>query len=494
MKWLDDASPKVLIMPMKKRLNLILIFLIISFIAYCAHLDFHIIDPSGIGDDASQNLRTGLNLLKHGVYSEKGVTNDVIAGFRREPIPNFILAFQLKYASLFNADLLNYSGKDEFPSELLLAAKQVNIVYAMGLMISLWLLTLMLVAPAWMANTISFPLIALVNEQFIAGEMNTLDTELPAAFFMVLLALISLVMVKNLSLGWILISGISFGLLVMTKQSGAYVAVICIPIILTLLPSARTKFFMNLFLFSLGFAVVVSPWVIRNRIEFGRSVISRGGGDVLLIRSVFNQMSPLQFRNAFYSFSPKPIRDDLLGPIMGLESQDHSCGKILDVFNRKLLCDSQALDEGRYQDVRSFYIRGKRAEPLSMNLSNSLRKREALSRILANPLQHLIISFPLAWRGIWAVRPEGWGDVILNILSFLALLASPLLYFLEKRKSWLIVSIVPIGYFLFYALFSHFIPRYSQPLVPLAFICLMMVVVDMASKMLPPSVVRLRDY
>ena len=480
-------------MAMKKRLNLILIFLIISFIAYCAHLDFQIIDATGIGDDASQNLRTGLNLVKHGVYSENGVANDVIAGFRREPIPNFLLALQLKYASLFDADLLNYSGKDEFPSELLLAAKQVNVVYALGLMIGLWLLSLTLVAPAWIASLLSFPLIDLVNNHFISGEMNTLDTELPAAFFMVLLAIISLVMVKNLSLGWILISGISFGLLVMTKQSGAYVAVICIPIILILLPSVRTKFFMNLFLFSLGFAVVVSPWVIRNRIEFGRSVISRGGGDVLLIRSVFNQMSPLQFRNAFYSFSPKPVRDDLLGPIMDLESQDHSCGKILDVFNRKSLCDSQALDEGRYQDVRSFYIRGKRAEPRAMKLSNSLRKQEALSRISANPLQHLIVSFPLAWRGVWAISPRGWGDVILNFLSFLALFAAPLLYFLEKRKSWLIVSIVPIGYFLFYALFSHFIRRYSQPLVPLAFICLMMVLVDIASKVLSPSIVRLRD-
>jgi len=158
-----------------------------------------------------------------------------------------------------------------------------------------------------------------------------------------------------------------------------------------------------------------------------------------------------------------------------------------------MLCDAQALDEGRYQDVRSFYARGKRAEPRAMNLSNSLRKQEALSRISSNPLQHLIVSFPLAWRGLWAIRPEGWGDVILNFLSFLALFASPLLYFLEKRKSWLIVSIVPIGYFLFYALFSHFIPRYSQPLVPLAFTCLMMALVDIASKVLSPSIVRLRD-
>ena len=487
------AGLKDLIMAMKKRLTLIIIFSIISFIAYCAHLDYQIIEATGIGDDASQNLRTGLNLVKHGVYSEKGVTNDVIAGFRREPIPNFLLALQLKYASFSDAGLLNYSGKDEFSSELLLAAKQVNVVYALGLMIGLWLLSVMLVAPTWLASLLSFPLIDLVNDYFIAGEMNTLDTELPAAFFMVLLALLSLVMVKKISLGWILLAGISFGLLVMTKQAGAYIAVICIPVVLTLLPSARTKFFVNLFFFALGFAIVISPWVLRNRIEFGRSVISRGGGDVLLIRSVFNQMSPSQFINAFYSFSPKPVRDDLLGPIMGLESQDHSCGKILDVFNRKMLCDAQALDEGRYQDVRSFYARGKRAEPRAMNLSNSLRKQEALSRISSNPLQHLIVSFPLAWRGLWAIRPEGWGDVILNFLSFLALFASPLLYFLEKRKSWLIVSIVPIGYFLFYALFSHFIPRYSQPLVPLAFTCLMMALVDIASKVLSPSIVRLRD-
>jgi len=179
---------------------------------------------------------------------------------------------------------------------------------------------------------------------------------------------------------------------------------------------------------------------------------------------------------------------------MGLNSEDYSCGNALDVFNRKLLCDATAMDEGRYADVKSFYQRGKRAEPRSMKISTSLKKQEAISRILANPFRHLSASLPLGWRGFWAMDPGGWGDVILNMLSFLALLASPLFYFLEKQRSWLIVSVVPIGYFLFYALFSHFIIRYSKPLIPLAFIALIMVLVDLGGKAFSTSVVRLRYY
>ena len=45
--------------------------------------------------------------------------------------------------------------------------------------------------------------------------------------------------------------------------------------------------------------MLVFPWVLRNHFEFGYPVISRGGGDVLLIRTEFNQMNDLKFEMVF---------------------------------------------------------------------------------------------------------------------------------------------------------------------------------------------------
>ncbi len=77
--------------------------------------------------------------------------------------------------------------------------------------------------------------------------------------------------------------------------------------------------------------------------------------------------------------------------------------------------------------------------------------------------------------------------------SFAALFLSPLMYVLERRKAWIIVSIVPISYFLLYSLLSHFIPRYSEPLIPVSFLCLMMFFVDAVSRIISPLAVKLRD-
>ena len=58
-----------------------------------------------------------------------------------------------------------------------------------------------------------------------------------------------------------------------------------------------------------------------------------------------------------------------------------------------------------------------------------------------------------------------------------------MLAWLERRVTWLLVSVVPIAYVLFYGLASHFLPRYSSPFVPSALICLSMVAVDLAARL-----------
>ena len=77
-----------------------------------------------------------------------------------------------------------------------------------------------------------------------------------------------------------------------------------------------------------------------------------------------------------------------------------------------------------------------------------------------------------------------WGVLTLSLLYIACLFASPLIGWCEKRIGWILVSAVPLGYFWMYAVTSHFIPRYSKPLIPIALVCMAMVIVDCLSRLI----------
>lgn len=288
-------------------------------------------------------------------------------------------------------------------------------------------------------------------------------------------------------------SGLGFGLLVLTKASGAYVALVAIPVLAFYLHCKAPYFLRTFALISLGFALAVLPWVVRNSRHFNRPVIAQGGGDVLLIRSSFNTMTPEEYRNSFYAYAPVIVRDHVLGPSMSLSENDFECGYALDRFNRNLPCDRLALEENRYQDVRSFYQIGKRALPSSMGLLRDEKQAVALKRIRENPLQHILVSVPMAWRGLWSfAKVKYWLGTGLNFFAYASMFVAVVLGIVQKKFIWLAISIIPAGYFLFYAFLSHFIPRYSEPMIPLAFVCMSVLGVAIASQCLPSSFGRLR--
>ena len=455
--------------------------------------DFRLINDHALGGDASQNLRSALNLLQHGIYGEAELGDTVLPGFRREPAPNFLLSFYLGCLPTFVSgfDYLSFA-KDP---TLVMISKWINLGYVAALLSSIWLLVRRLVTPSVMADSVALLLFCLVNYYFIKGQLNNLNTELPASICFVWLSL-ALVLADQSSSSiwiWIWISGISFGLLTLTKASAAYIGLFTIPMLALCLAWKVKRLIRVLTLFSLGFALVVLPWVARNQIEFERPVIAQGGGDVLLIRSVFNTMSDLEFLHAFYSYAPKAIRDDLLGPSLDLTQDDRECGGHLDRFNRGLVCDQLALKEERFEDVRSFYQIGKRALPRSLGLTREQKRGEAMNRILATPQRHLMISLPLAWRGVWSFeKVSQWGGVLLNLMSFVALFLAPLFGLLQQKPTWLYLSLAPASYFLFYAGFSHFLPRYSEPLIPLALVCLFLIAIQLIGKLFPASRICLR--
>jgi len=73
---------------------------------------------------------------------------------------------------------------------------------------------------------------------------------------------------------------------------------------------------------------------------------------------------------------------------------------------------------------------------------------------------------------------QTWFGVLANGFAMAALVLMPLLGALGRRPEWLLISFMGAGYFLFYGLFTHFIARYSEPLIPLALVCLSVLVLE----------------
>jgi len=465
--------------------------LVLSLIMTLLFDDLSRLDLDPIGGDATQNFYSAINLSHHGVYSEQHPSVDVGPGFRREPVPNFILAAYLRVLSSFMPSAFVVDGFLEVP-DLLYAVKTINLFYSMGIMLAMWGLLRFLLRPLIVADVIALPLIWSCHEYLIAEEMNGLNTELAAALCLLLLTALFLKAYQTRVTLWIVFAGFGLGLLALTKTVGAYLAFIIIPLV-TVAIAQNNRHYLRVFTaLSLGFLLTISPWVLRNQIVFGKPVIAKGGGDVLLIRAVFNTMTPLEYQGAFYAYSPDELQALLAPDWLPFNAKDLECDGRLERLNRKLPCDRIALKERRYDEVRSLYRRGKHALPSSLGLSRQERQSEAVRRILSMPWAHLSVSFPLAWRGFWTFTDRGWLSILINAFAFGSLLIAPIIAIVQKRLIWLMVCVVPFAYFLFYASLTHFIPRYSEPLIPIALITLGMLVVDRASALIPASSFYLR--
>jgi len=464
-----------------RRLTTVAAAAVVLLILWMLIQDFHAISASSLGGDASQNVRSSVNLAKYGIYSNQTISPDVTPGFRREPLPNVLLAFYLRLADLWSPGLLDQTGQP-FTDAFLVFIKQINLVWAAALFGGLWLTSQLVFTPLLAAHGLAVIQIIAVNRFFVLKAVNGMNTELIAGMVLVWLGVVLLMASRSRSWRWLLVSGVVLGLMALTKATGAYVALLVLPFIAFVMTGFSKRYWLSFLAISFGFVITVSPWLVRNQVHFSKAVIAQGGGDVLLIRSVFNQMNWQQFGDAFYAYAPRDLRRDLLGPWMGLSEDDFSCEGRLSVFTRDLECDRQALTEERYDDVQSFYQRGKRAIPRALSLKGDERKDFAMQEFRRQPLQALVTSLPLGWRGFWGFRVKEWNHILLNAAAYVALLVAPLMALVERRPSWLMVSIVPVSFFLFYSFLSHFLPRYSTPLVPASLVCLTMLIVDAGAR------------
>ncbi len=435
-----------------------------------------------VGGDARQNLHAAYNLVVGGTYGFE--ENPAIPGYRREPLPNLILASVLSLSK--GPGLPQPFSRFLADPGLLEQALKVNLLYALMLFAGLWWLCWLLFRPPWLAHIVAMGVLLGSWSFLVSSELENFKTELPAAAFFVLSAVLLVLARRRPGAPLALLAGSGISLVLLTKASGQYVCMIAVPVILVLIMREAQRRHQRPFVCAtallLGICLFTVPWMTRNFLLFNDFALARGGADVLLIRASYNKMTADELRGAFYAFSPERLREDLFEPFLGFAPSQLECDGSLQRFTRNLPCDQRAITAGRLDEVVSFYQVGKRVVPakLKANLpvdqlsdqENALKKI-AVRNIQANSLRHLLVTPAFLWKGIWSfAHAYSWSTTILNGVAMLSLVFMPLLGLWLRKPDWILISLLPAGYFLFYGLSTHFLIRYSAPLIPLSLVAL----------------------
>ncbi len=429
------------------------------------------ITGSPIGGDAGQGLRMALSLERQGVMSLR-LEAPFTPSMYREPLPVVVTAGVVRlHDAVYGESALEayFSG----PAARYL--KLQNLGWMLLLCAGVYLAVRHLTGSVWLALlgiallNVKLPLLA---SGFDYLGLDELETDLPAAALLAFgSAMLSLGMHRRnpLVLG---LCGLTFGALALTKAAFLYVFVVLALFLIGTSIAAWAR--------SLGrraiiaplvgvacFVLVVSGWMYRNYVQFGVFEVSERGGVVLLIRAFKDEMTPLEFRGAFYVWAPSALQP-WIGKMLGFGEADLQRGGSLQRLNRTDTSDfyqsDYAAERAGRPDLAVSYYRKARAERVRVRaqlyssgadpaLADEILKEEALGIIRAKPVDHLRLTLAFLWRG--------------------ALIAFPVLMFawaysISRRRPDLYWLVLPaLGLVLFYGVLSHFIPRYGVPMNPI---------------------------
>jgi hypothetical protein len=271
-------------------------------------------------------------------------------------------------------------------------------------------------------------------------------------------------------------AGVAFGLLVLTKAAYLYVflgLVVTLPAFRVLTdPTGWRAILGEMGVLSAAFAVVVIPWMYRNHHHFGEFQISERGGLILYTRAVKNSMTFEEYRASFYFWARPSLRAPLRR-VLGVASDDFLIGGPYQRLNRTGRSgfreeDVLAERSGRPEDAISFYSVARAERVRLMNQfertgsANALTEadatlqEQALRMIRDHPAKHLAMTVPFVWRGA--------------LIPFPVLLIG-LAYSVWTRRTYLVAYVLPaFGAVTFHGLLTHYIPRYSVPMVPVCIV------------------------
>ena len=460
------------------------------------------IGANPLNDDGLANLRLAYSIAHFGTMADfRGTdSSEIKPSNAREPVPNWLTAQWIRFNKpLFNDQTLHLK---QSPKQLV-KLKQVNTWVLIGVFMGIFCLAYTLFQPAH-SPLITF-ILAYVTLLLSYACMHTLFvttmiTEFHGALFIVWFTWAWLKLFQTQRWLYALFAGLLLGLLILTKAAFLYISIVLIGVLIAWLLLIRKNHIQVLkhFLLVLTACVVVLPWMYRNYINLGTFEIAGRGPNVLMTRAFKSQMTHEEFKGAFYAYAPASLKKTMK-QITGFSGKDRFLGGRLQRFTRFFPEDEacRAVNAEncavgyyiqaniRYNNIMQSYLnKNPNDVEKATLLGEKAAKTYAINMIKNNIWGHLKTSLVFAWRGAWPCnKVDGrwfkseqrllqhpWQE-IMPFLGLVAMFGLAITALFKRQYELIAISWLGSATFLFYALATHFIPRYSEMMIPIWILC-----------------------
>ena len=423
------------------------------------------------GDDL-QTLTMAVNLRYHGVASLDREP-PYAPSMYREPLPVVTTALAIWLADA----ALGEAGPEAYLSGDRARFLKLQNLFWLGLLCvsafwATYLLTSSRLLGALAVLLMNFDVIPLAAVGLTPLLVDSLMSEASAPAVFLAAGAFLVAAMRGPHVGRFAAAGFCFGLLALIKASFLYVfigfAVVLLPIaVIAARKRPLTARLVPIAALTIAFAAAVGPWMARNYVQLGEFKLAERGGVVLYLRALKNGMTSDEYRGAFYFWAPPPLQP-AIGRMLGFSSSDLQRGGRLQRLNRKPDADFYRDDRAAARNAKPeeaiTFLRKAVAEQLRLErlaaesgggeTADSVLQQRAISMIADDPARHLATTPLFLWRGALFPLPV-----------FLA----ALVYALWRRAYALGIFVLPgLGTIMFFGLLTHYLPRYSAPVVPMA--------------------------
>lgn len=196
----------------------------------------------------------------------------------------------------------------------------------------------------------------------------------------------------------------------------------------------------------------------------------------MAVRTKYNTMNKDEYFGSFLHWTPDSYAKLKLAKKYGNDALQPG-GKLANL--------SRTNPNGYYRTGRAIRDDINKANGGESPKTDKMVRRVAMKEMLSHPFRHFFVTIPMAWRGIFVERaimttvPFGItisGGVGINLIYFISLFTS--LYISIRKKKWEMLAVILPAVYLYgmNTLFTHSLPRYNEPLVPVL-VCLFVVLV-----------------
>jgi hypothetical protein len=423
--------------------------------------------------DEAETIQLALNLQRHGVQS-MSTSAPITPSMLREPLPIVTTAAAI---GLTDAVLGQGSSESYFSGQRAAWLRVQNVLWMAVLVFAAFWIVWSATASFATATAAAVLSGLLPVVPGVVLRLDQMDTEAPSAALLLIASWLLVIGVTRARIGMVGAAGVAFGLLALTKAAMLYVffgmiVTLAASLVLPQMRQLLRQPLKQLAVLSLAFAVVVTPWMIRNYVHFGTFNIATRGGIVLMLRAVKDMMTVEEYVGSFYVWAPRPLRAPV-ALVTGFRGKDLQRGGRLQRLNRSPSSDfadddRRAQAAGRPEDAISYYRRAQ-AEQVKVALAleaaghptpgaeaDKIIQQRAMQSIKQHPWRHLAVTVPFLWRGAAYAFP---------------LLVFTLIQGFRRHRPELALFVWPaFGLVMFYALLTHFIPRYGSPALPVAIV------------------------